>query len=130
MSTIRQGSGAGVLEVGEIFAGHHANSNDPANENRIAANAGSLPPPRPERWVPRRKAEIVDAVRRGFLSLGEACERYALSMEEYLAWQRDVELFGLSGLRVSRPRRRRPPVSRPMDEVPQYGGAHGPAENG
>jgi hypothetical protein len=54
------------------------------------------------RWVAQRKAEVVEAVRDGFLTLDEACERYALSVEEFLAWQHGVSLFGLAGLRVYR----------------------------
>jgi hypothetical protein len=63
--------------------------------------------PAPKRWVPHRKAEIVAAVRGGFLSLDDALKRYALSIEEYLAWQQGIELFGLAGLRVNRTQRRR-----------------------
>ena len=60
-----------------------------------------LPPPDTKRWVPRRKAEIVAAVRGGILSLDEACERYALTVEEFLSWQRNVERYGLQGLRTT-----------------------------
>ena len=35
-----------------------------------------LPPPSTKRWVIRRKAEVVAAVRGGLLSLDEACKRY------------------------------------------------------
>lgn len=52
------------------------------------------------RWVAQRKAEVVEAVRGGVLTLDEARERYALSIEEFLAWQHGVNLFGLAGLRV------------------------------
>jgi hypothetical protein len=38
-----------------------------------------LPPPGTKRWVPRRKAEVVAAVRGGLLSLQEACSRYSLT---------------------------------------------------
>ena len=41
-----------------------------------------LPPPQTKRWVIRRKAEVVAAVRGGLLTLEEACERYSLSSEE------------------------------------------------
>ena len=37
-----------------------------------------LPPPSTKRWVIRRKAEVVAAVRGGLLSLEEACSRYTL----------------------------------------------------
>ena len=38
-----------------------------------------LPPPETQRWVIRRKAEVVAAVRGGLLSLDEACDRYNLT---------------------------------------------------
>lgn len=54
------------------------------------------------RWVPHRKAEVVDAVRSGRITLDETCERFAMSIEEFLTWQRGIKLSGLAGLRVSR----------------------------
>lgn len=62
----------------------------------------TLPPPTTKRWVIRRKAEVVAAVRGGILSLEEACERYSLSVEEFLSWQRMIESHGLPGLRTTR----------------------------
>ena len=62
----------------------------------------SLPPPETKRWVIRRKAEVVAAVRAGLLSLDEACKRYTLTVEEFLAWQRAIDRFGLAGLRATR----------------------------
>ena len=61
-----------------------------------------LPPPNTKRWVIRRKAEVVAAVRGGLLSLDEACRRYTLTVEEFLAWQRAIETHGVAGLRVTR----------------------------
>ena len=46
-----------------------------------------LPPPGTKRWVPRRKAEVVVAVRGGLLSLQEACSRYSLTVDEFNSWQ-------------------------------------------
>src|SRR6266576_315385 len=46
-----------------------------------------LPLPDTKRWVIRRKAEVVAAVRGGLLSLERACSRYALNSEEFLSWQ-------------------------------------------
>src|SRR6267154_1956181 len=60
-----------------------------------------LPPPNTKRWVIRRKAEVVVAVRGGLLSLEDACRRYTLTVEEFLAWQRAIERFGLPGLRAT-----------------------------
>ena len=61
-----------------------------------------LPPRETKRWVIRRKAEVVAAVRGGLLSLEEACERYTLTTEEYLSWQRALDKNGLAGLRTTR----------------------------
>jgi hypothetical protein len=62
----------------------------------------SLPPPDTNRWVVRRKAEVVAAVNGGLLTIEEACERYQLTLEEFASWQRAVERSGLPGLRVTR----------------------------
>jgi hypothetical protein len=61
-----------------------------------------LPPPNTRRWVIRRKAEVVAAVRGGLLSLEEACSRYTLTVEEFLAWQHSIDSHGLAGLRTTR----------------------------
>ena len=62
----------------------------------------SLPSPNTRRWVVRRKAEVVAAVKGGLLTTDEACERYSLSIEEFTSWQRAVDRAGLAGLRVTR----------------------------
>ncbi|MFN3859417.1 MAG: DUF1153 domain-containing protein [Caulobacter sp.] len=61
-----------------------------------------LPPSDTERWVIRRKAEVVAAVRGGLLSLDEACDRYRLTTEEFLGWQKSIDQHGLAGLRTTR----------------------------
>lgn len=61
-----------------------------------------LPAPDTRRWVIRRKAEVVAAVRGGLLSLEEACNRYTLTVEEFLAWQKAIDRHGLAGLRTTR----------------------------
>jgi hypothetical protein len=61
-----------------------------------------LPPPATDRWVIRRKAEVVAAVRGGLLTLDEACERYRLTNEEFLGWQKSIERHGMPGLRTTR----------------------------
>ena len=72
-----------------------------------------LPPPNTTRWVVRRKAAVVTAVRSGRISLEEALRRWQLTEEEYCAWERIFEEHGLPGLRSTRlqeyqPRQRRP----------------------
>ncbi|MCB1508256.1 MAG: DUF1153 domain-containing protein [Hyphomicrobiaceae bacterium] len=61
-----------------------------------------LPPSNTRRWVIRRKAEVVAAVRGGLLTLEEACARYALTVEEFVNWQISIDKHGLAGLRTTR----------------------------
>ena len=61
-----------------------------------------LPPPNTKHWVIRRKAEVVAAVRGGLISLEGACNRYTLTVEEFLAWQRAIDKYGLAGLRTTK----------------------------
>ncbi|HEX5317725.1 MAG TPA: DUF1153 domain-containing protein [Stellaceae bacterium] len=68
----------------------------------VGADPLDLPPTDTKRWVVRRKAIVVQAVRDGSLSLQEACRRYHLSVEEFLAWQRAIDAYGVPGLRVTR----------------------------
>ncbi len=60
-----------------------------------------LPPKTTRRWVIRRKAEVVAAVRGGLLSLEEACARYTLSVDEFLNWQAAIDKHGLARLRTT-----------------------------
>jgi hypothetical protein len=70
------------------------------NGNRITL--ADLPPPGVQRWVTRRKAEVVAAVRCGILTLEDACRRYELSKEEFAGWERLFERHGVKGLRTTR----------------------------
>jgi hypothetical protein len=84
----------------------HMTIADPyANGGHAGETAGpmpELPSPDTKRWVVRRKAVVVQAVRNGMISLQEACRRYNLSVEEFLAWQQAIERHGIPGLRVTR----------------------------
>jgi len=61
-----------------------------------------LPPPTTKRWVVRRKAAVVAAVRSGEITIEEACRCYQLSEEEFRSWERAFETHGLAGLRITR----------------------------
>jgi transposase-like protein len=61
-----------------------------------------LPPPSTKRWVIRRKAKLVAAVRGGLLSLEEVCARYTLTVEEFRSWEYSIDQHGLGGLRTTR----------------------------
>lgn len=61
-----------------------------------------LPAPDTRRWVARRKAQIVEAVRTSVLSFEDACRVYNISAEEFTSWERAIDRHGLGGLRVTR----------------------------
>ena len=98
MPIVQHGSERSEPGLAEMGNGRAArNDAAPSREDR---SAPPLLPSNRTRWVAQRKAEVVEAVRCGFLTLDEARERYALSIEEFLAWQHGISLFGLAGLRV------------------------------
>ena len=66
-----------------------------------APTVGDLPPPNTQRWVARRKAAVVAAVRNGTITMEEALRRYQLTEEEFFSWQRAFEPMAL---RVCAPR--------------------------
>lgn len=74
----------------------------PVDAAEAARILNALPPASTRRWVTRRKAQVVEAVRRGVLTLEEACQRYTLSTEEYGNWQTLIATHGVPGLRVTR----------------------------
>jgi hypothetical protein len=61
-----------------------------------------LPAPGTKRWVVRRKAQVVAAVRGGLLTLEEASSRYMLTADEFLSWQSSIDRHGTAGLRTTR----------------------------
>jgi len=66
-----------------------------------------LPPRDTQRWVARRKGEVVAAVRGGLLTLEDACDRYQLTGEEYEAWESAIDRHGLKGLSTTHLRKYR-----------------------
>ncbi len=82
----------------------HQRSKEPfvIGPDGLPLTLADLPPPSTKRWVIRRKAEVVSAVRGGLLTLEEACDRYQLTLEEFLAWQKAIDQFGMAGLRATR----------------------------
>jgi hypothetical protein len=61
-----------------------------------------LPLPNTRRWVIRRKAEVVTAVRAGLLTAEDACARYDLTLEEFQRWESLLDKHGMRGLRTTR----------------------------
>jgi len=83
----------------------------PIHLRRVSSGStiADLPSPDTERWVIQRKAAVVEAVRKGVISLDEACRRYNISTEEFLNWQRLVDMHGVAGLRVTQAQKYRGP---------------------
>ena len=65
---------------------------------------GSMPelPSLSRRWTIRRKAAVIEAVRGGWVPVEEVCRLYNLSVDEFLAWERDIDRHGVHGLRATR----------------------------
>ena len=55
-----------------------------------------------QRWTVQRKAAVVEAVRGGWMPLDEACVLYNVSIDEFIAWERDLDRYGVPGLRTTR----------------------------
>ena len=55
-----------------------------------------------KRWTPKRKAEIVEAIKGRHLTVLQACQRYGLTPEEVQAWQRRFARDGLAGLKATK----------------------------
>lgn len=94
-------------------SGHQGSpaSPKPLSDRAVQAVAGpdgvpitldDLPSNETDRWVIRRKAIVVAAVRGGLLSLPEACEKWNISEEEYRSWERLIDRHGVRGLRATR----------------------------
>ena len=75
---------------------------DTARYDGSTMKLADLPPSDTKRWITRRKAEVVAAVRSGLITLDDACRRYSLSVDEFLSWQTTLDRHGLAGLRVTR----------------------------
>jgi len=52
------------------------------------------------RWTPADKELVVIAVRRGQMTVADACERFDLSADEFAAWDRRFRRHGRRGLAV------------------------------
>ncbi|GGI89416.1 hypothetical protein GCM10007973_27250 [Polymorphobacter multimanifer] len=70
---------------------------------RISSNdLSDLPSPDTQRWVIRRKAQVLAAIESGRISRAEACARYRISEAELRLWERAITCAGVPGLRVTR----------------------------
>jgi hypothetical protein len=74
------------------------------------------------RWTPKRKAEIINALKAGTLTPAGAQLQFDLSDEELKAWLRNYDAYGPKGLRTTRfqmyAQRRRPRNGPYQEEAP------------
>lgn len=59
-----------------------------ADTAATADQVEDLPRPGARRWYRRDKRKVIAAVRRGALGFREACQRYRLSYQEFVDWER------------------------------------------
>ncbi len=78
----------------------------------------TLPPADTVRWVPRRKAQVVCAIRGGLISRREACARYGISDAELFSWEKLLEDHGPRALRVTSTQRYRQPATSADEDAP------------
>jgi two-component system, cell cycle response regulator CtrA len=76
---------------------------------RDPPDPAGAPQPKLKNWTPRRKAEVVEDVKNGKMTLEETLRRHRLTEEEFLAWQRRYDEHGLPGLHSTRVQQYRPP---------------------
>ena len=55
-----------------------------------------------QRWTVQRKAAVVEAVRGGWVPINEVCILHNISIDEFVAWERDLDRYGVPGLRTTR----------------------------
>ncbi|MBL4691824.1 MAG: DUF1153 domain-containing protein [Magnetovibrio sp.] len=85
----------------------------PARDSTPATfSQNDLPCPNTQRWDTKRKAQVVEAVRSGRLSLESACSIYTMSVDEFLTWQSLFDRYGKKGLMATRIKQYRRTFSR------------------
>ncbi len=88
----------------------HAATLDPSSRDPIrpvesvneTITLSDLPSSSIKRWHIQHKALVVTAVRKGLISVAEACARYRITIEEFISWKRLLDEHGLRGLRATR----------------------------
>jgi len=92
------------MSTATVLEFHLHSAENRAQEPHRPDTFGFVPElPRPsQRWTVRRKAAVVEAVRGGWMPIEEACDLYNISVDEFLAWERDLDRYGIHGLRTTR----------------------------
>lgn len=94
--------GEDITEKDQMTSDRSGRASLPIGPSGRPLTLEDLPPADTVRWVIRRKAELVAAIRGGLLNLEDACERYNLSEEELVSWADTLAKHGVRGLRSTR----------------------------
>lgn len=95
-------SGTSAMEKHVMLSDSPGRATRPIGPTGKPLTLEDLPPPDTKRWVPRRKAELVAAVRGGLISIEYVSERYGISEDEFLSWAQAVEKHGVRGLQATK----------------------------
>jgi hypothetical protein len=68
----------------------------------LAAHDLPVPGDPQARWTPARKATLLELFDEEHIPFSDLEEAYALSGEEFCEWRRQVQRFGVPGLRTTR----------------------------
>ncbi len=77
-----------------------------------------LPPADTVRWVVRRKAQEVCAIREGLITRQDAFDRYGISDAELFSWEKLLEDHGPRALRVTSTQRYRQAATSADEDAP------------
>jgi uncharacterized protein DUF1153 len=81
------------------MTGHQRQHRYVIGPDGLPLTVADLPSSNTRRWVIRRKAQLLAEVRGGLLSVEDVYERYQVSVEELLSWQRAMDAHGMDDLR-------------------------------
>ena len=83
---------------------HNSFDEAPANDDWADDVFSRMPelPSHIKRWTVRYKAAVIEAVRGGWVPIDEVCRLYNVSVDEFIAWERDLDRNGVHGLRSTR----------------------------
>jgi hypothetical protein len=95
------------MEEAVVMASEHTKDRSGKAAGSPGLTSKDLPPVGLRRWIPRRKAQLVDAVHQGLIDRDEALRLYGLSDDEFGNWERLFTRHGLRGLYVTRSQRYR-----------------------
>ena len=101
------GTAQQLRQMGDDGAGHNQDGNaQRTSRGEVVRHINTIPdhlPPRDtKRWTARRKASVVAAMLSRRITVEEVCQRYGLSVNEFLSSHNAMQRHGLQGLRTTK----------------------------